>query len=990
MAAIKNSLDKILQASVPRFAAPTDRAFFVNPEQAIFKVSNGIASPSSFNFTPTLLNMAGTVSYVPSAGLAISVTDNKFSLAYSDMTAPSGSVVATLVVDGVTYTRTILVSRIIDGVAPKLLDLAASSQVFKVDKAGVGAPGSIELIAKGQNLAGTPNFTILSGAAQLTIGSDATRKQLTFANMATDLVQVQVAQDGQVDTVTIVKVREGADGAAAIAAFLTNESQTVPANLDGTTISMAGATTAMKVYVGTADETANWTFAGSPASSASALTYTLGAATGLLTASALNAGVDAAYVDITASRAGYASVTKRFSITKSKTGPMGQTGLAGARGNVNLSVITSGVAWSDAEANAAVFNLTGTAARSRDVVNLYRGDRTWAEKRIFDGFNWSVLADAFDGSILVKGTVLADAIDSRGLTIKDAAGNIIIGTNVPIPLSYAPLGTKNSELAPSIQAATDVANNASGVASAAKFAADAAVGVVNDIGKDNILSRVEKKAFATTYVPIYNEVGQMGAQANALGVNHDVYDSRWNALVNYVESLRPDYRLVTQDTPIDGAYLKARFVDYYDARTSLVNAISNAASKRADWDKTAGRPADSAILNSNVKMNSNLAPSPLSWGSAGHVFHGNCGPAYNTQDTRSINGEFFNMGGQDNVFNGFTTANDLGLKAWEWYTVSFLAHSDGQIFNADFIGGGGVDTNGINIYINRPFQYVTFTEQIPGNYDNATGSFRFWTGNNGQGVLISNLKIEKGMAPTPYTNDVITPYNALRMVMPNSINNTMFGGDLYSVDWNGRLDTYGAGWLLQRGGRLYANSVALRGAVSGGAYTDGYAWPQNGAGGGFHISAAGALWGNPNQPGMGHFQIEANGNVYAPGFSFINRQLTLTSPVIITPRISTTFSATVARLYLTRQTNGTITTSIGVGVYNGSGNYAYSWTFTSESGDNLAITGSPSAASLTIRARGSNTWVYGYASVTVRDLDTQAIAVGSAPVQIQFGNAAEA
>jgi hypothetical protein len=434
MAAIKNSLDKILQASVPRFAAPTDRAFFVNPEQAIFKVTNGIASPSSFNFTPTLLNMSGTVSYVPSAGLAISVADNKFSLAYSDMTVPSGSVVATLVVDGVTYTRTILVSRIIDGVAPKLLDLAASSQVFKVDEAGAGAPGSIELIAKGQNLAGTPNFTILSGAAQLTIGSDATRKQLTFANMATDLVQVQVAQDGQVDTVTIVKVREGQNGVDALVGFLSNEAHTIPANLDGTPISVGGAQTYMQVYRGIIEDTSNWTFSASPPSDGSSGLAYVWDNFNTMHITGMAAGVDAASLMITASRPGFSSISKVFSIAKSKTGPMGPpgTGSAGKRGNVNLSVVTSGGGWSDAEANAAVVNFTGTSPMARDVVNLYRADRIWAQKRVFDGFNWYILADAFDGAILVKGSVISDSLATGAVTARTLAVGAVTASSMLI------------------------------------------------------------------------------------------------------------------------------------------------------------------------------------------------------------------------------------------------------------------------------------------------------------------------------------------------------------------------------------------------------------------------------------------------------------------------------------------------------------------------------------------------------------------------------
>jgi hypothetical protein len=218
----------------------------------------------------------------------------------------------------------------------------------------------------------------------------------------------------------------------------------VPANLDGSTISMAGATTTMKVYVGATDDSANWTYTGSPASSAGAITYTLGATNGVLTASGLNAGIDSAYVDITAARAGLPSVTKRFSLSKSKTGPAGAsvTGPAGARGNVNLSVITSGSAWSDAEANAAIVNMTGTSARAKDVINLYRVDRTWAQKRIYDGFNWSILADVFDGAIFVKGSVISDALATGAVTARTlgvgavTASSILVGTSdniVPDP-----------------------------------------------------------------------------------------------------------------------------------------------------------------------------------------------------------------------------------------------------------------------------------------------------------------------------------------------------------------------------------------------------------------------------------------------------------------------------------------------------------------------------------------------------------------------------
>ena len=236
-----------------------------------------------------------------------------------------------------------------------------------------------------------------------------------------------------------------------------------------------------------------------------------------------------------------------------------------------------------------------------------------------------------------------------------------------------------------------------------------------------------------------------------------------------------------------------------------------------------------ATLASQVKTNLNLAPSPRRWVEAGGSFNGSGGPAYNTADTRSLNGEFFNMGGQDNIFNGLTIPL-TGISAGDWYTVSFLAHSGGQIMNSDFVGAN-VDTGGININITASNTPVRYTEQMPTNLG-STPTFRLWTGNNGQGVLISNLKIEKGQTATAWTDDVITSGSAAQRIGPNSINNTMFGGDLYSSNWNGYIDSRGAGWYLSRTGNMFIVNMYARGAVSGGSYNETYNWPSD-SGGGF-------------------------------------------------------------------------------------------------------------------------------------------------------------
>jgi hypothetical protein len=198
---------------------------------------------------------------------------------------------------------------------------------------------------------------------------------------------------------------------------------------------------------------------------------------------------------------------------------------------------------------------------------------------------------------------------------------------------------------------------------------------------------------------------------------------------------------------------------------------------------------------------------------------------------------------------------------------------------------------------------------------------------------------------------------------PGGVTNALFGGDLYSSDWNGYTDYRMRGWYLQRSGNFFGYNVVLRGAIMSANMPAVGTWLPAGGGNVMYFGPEGMQVGNFND---GRFvYIAANGDIQAPGLALIDKQLTLTNPVIIAPKISTTFAATVPRLYLTRQINGsTVSTGMGVGVRNGSGNYSYSWTFTSSSGEDLSMTSSPGAASATIRAQGSNEGLYGNASLT--------------------------
>jgi len=105
----------------------------------------------------------------------------------------------------------------------------------------------------------------------------------------------------------------------------------------------------------------------------------------------------------------------------------GARGPQGVRGNVDISAVTSSSAWSDSEA-AAALNAAGYGLpQIRDIVNLYKADRTFSAQKMYNGSAWVTVDYVWNGNVFVKGSILPEAIDTRGLTIKDAQGNVILG-----------------------------------------------------------------------------------------------------------------------------------------------------------------------------------------------------------------------------------------------------------------------------------------------------------------------------------------------------------------------------------------------------------------------------------------------------------------------------------------------------------------------------------------------------------------------------------
>ncbi|MGI6069097.1 MAG: hypothetical protein ACOYBE_01590 [Blautia sp.] len=115
------------------------------------------------------------------------------------------------------------------------------------------------------------------------------------------------------DSITLLKVRDGNTGEAAVTAVLSNDSHTIPAGADGANGDYFGAETTISVYKGTTEISDEFTYTAVPSEgitgSLKGRTYTVTDMT-----------ADSGYVDITGSKSGYPDITKRFNLSLSKAG----------------------------------------------------------------------------------------------------------------------------------------------------------------------------------------------------------------------------------------------------------------------------------------------------------------------------------------------------------------------------------------------------------------------------------------------------------------------------------------------------------------------------------------------------------------------------------------------------------------------------------------------------------------------------------------------
>lgn len=182
---------------------------------------------------------------------------------------------------------------------------------------------------------------------------------------------------------------------------LSNEVMTVAAAPDGTVASLSGVATTATILLGGVDDSANWTLT---AGTASGMTGALSGKTYTVT----GVSADTAYVDLTASRTGYASLTKRFSVSKSRQGVQGATGATGAPGVNGTSPVTVTLSNTAHTVPTDSAGNNGNFSGCATTLNVFNGITN-------DSANWTVTAAATNltGSLSGKTyTVTALSADS--------------------------------------------------------------------------------------------------------------------------------------------------------------------------------------------------------------------------------------------------------------------------------------------------------------------------------------------------------------------------------------------------------------------------------------------------------------------------------------------------------------------------------------------------------------------------------------------------
>lgn len=369
---------------------PAISGYLTNEAATVVATSTGIVydysgTGGTFNVYDGITDKttSGLVSFSVASATNVSISINSNGVySISGISADSGTAVLRASYGGVTIEKVYSIAKSKSGAAGTSYWLTLSAAAIKKLPDGSFSPSSIlaasySAVGDGSPTAYAGRFKIYesgSSSASYTSPYDESTKTYTPSSSSVASIKVEFYLAGgttaKLDEQTVPVVT---DGATTPTAVLSNESATLPADSSGNVSSFAGASTTMSVYLGTTDDSTNWTYTAAKtnvttAESFASRTQTVNGISGTK-----------GYIDITASKSGYASITKRFSISKASDGALGATGPQGPAG-------AAGAPGAAANKNANIYLYQWSTASS---ITAPSGYSTWY---------WSSLAiDSYSG-----------------------------------------------------------------------------------------------------------------------------------------------------------------------------------------------------------------------------------------------------------------------------------------------------------------------------------------------------------------------------------------------------------------------------------------------------------------------------------------------------------------------------------------------------------------------------------------------------------------
>lgn len=498
-----NDRDRLIQATSPRYSVNmAEKAIFLALSAPVFAVNNAgtVATPTAITATVDLLNIVGPITFSVSAGATISVAGNVATLQFSSMSVNTVFITAKAVdtETGVEFLRSAVISKVFDGAKGadgttnytwvKYGDSAAgaglsdspagktyiglaynkttavesttpSDYAWSLIKGTDGVPGTpgadgqtfYTWIKYSDNADGTGLYDIPT-ASTLYIGLSTNRTSATESTIKTDYVWSKFKGDQGVPGAnapplyTWIKYGDSSAGAglsdSPVGKTFIGLAYNKPTATESTTPSdyewaLIKGTDGVPGAPGTNGVTLYTWLKYSDYPDGTGL-YDIPTATTLYIGLAVNKTTS------TESTVKSDYVWSKF---KGDQGVPGTTGPNGQRGTKILAV-SGYTTWSDASAVAELAAAGFGAPIDRDQVTLY--SLTFSMTKYYQGGSWYALGTYIDGNLLVQGSiatlalgaevVTAAKIDARGLSIKDAAGNVVLSAGTPLTAAYMNAG----------------------------------------------------------------------------------------------------------------------------------------------------------------------------------------------------------------------------------------------------------------------------------------------------------------------------------------------------------------------------------------------------------------------------------------------------------------------------------------------------------------------------------------------------------------------